>query len=81
MYCGTHSGRDEDKISKCGLTTLFTKKETPYFQQASLVLECKKIYFQDIQAENFLLPEIEENYPEKDYHRIYFGEILRVIKR
>jgi len=27
--------------------------------------------------EHFLDPTIEENYPEKDYHRIYYGEIVR----
>jgi hypothetical protein len=29
-------------------------------------------------AANFLDPAIEKSYPQKDYHRIYFGEIVAV---
>ena len=34
------------------------------------------MYWQDMNPANFLNPAIEKNYPLKDYHRIYFGEIL-----
>ena len=44
--------------------------------EASLILECRKIYYQDIDPKGFLDPEIQSNYPNRDYHRVYFGEIL-----
>ena len=47
-----------------------------YFAEARLVLTCRKIYFQDIGPERFLDPAIESMYPQKDYHRMYIGEIV-----
>jgi hypothetical protein len=49
--------------------------ESPGFEEADLIVECSKIYFDDLKPENFLAPFIEENYPAKDYHRLYIGEI------
>lgn len=50
----------------------------PAFAEAELVVECRKIYWQDMQPENFLDPAIEGLYSGRDYHRIYFGEIVAV---
>ena len=48
------------------------------FAQADLVVECRKLYWHDLDPTHFLDPAIEENYPARDYHRAYFGEILAV---
>ncbi len=48
-----------------------------YFDQARLVLACKKLYYQDIGPERFLDQKIETMYPLKDYHRMYVGEIVK----
>jgi flavin reductase (DIM6/NTAB) family NADH-FMN oxidoreductase RutF len=75
-YCGTHSGRDVNKIKETRLTPLFGD-DTIYFAEARLVFQCKKMYYQDIDPGNFLDPTIDErNYPLKDYHRLYVGEIV-----
>ena len=75
--CGTKSGRDIDKAKATGLTPVSgTLPGTTYFEEARLVIECRKIYYQDIDPKHFLDPKIDENYPEKDYHRMYIGEIL-----
>lgn len=77
-YCGTHSGRDEDKIANAGLSVAFTESDTPAIAQARLVLECKKLYVSDLKAENFLDQTIIERwYPEKDFHRAYVLQILK----
>jgi flavin reductase (DIM6/NTAB) family NADH-FMN oxidoreductase RutF len=74
---GTRSGRDGDKIAAAGLTpTPARSVAAPAFAEAELVIECAKMYWQDMEAAHFLRPDIEAEYPEKDYHRIYFGEIL-----
>ena len=76
-YCGSKSGRDVNKIEKTGLKPLITAKQGIAFEQAQLCIECRKIYTDDLKPEKFLLPEIDsKNYPKKDYHRIYIGEIL-----
>jgi len=73
---GTLSGRNTDKISLAGLTPEASLEvSAPSFAEASLVIECKKIYFQDFDPSHFLDPKIEENYPEHDYHRVYYGKI------
>jgi flavin reductase (DIM6/NTAB) family NADH-FMN oxidoreductase RutF len=76
---GTKSGRDGDKIAEAGLTPVADSLvAAPVYQQAQLTLECRKMYWQDIDPTHFLDPAIDRNYPEKDYHRIFYGEILAV---
>jgi flavin reductase (DIM6/NTAB) family NADH-FMN oxidoreductase RutF len=73
--CGSHSGRDMDKVKNANLTPA-KKDGYIYFDEARLVLACKKLYFQDINPDHFLEPEIDTLYPAKDYHRMYVGEIV-----
>ncbi len=74
--CGTKSGRDCDKVKETGLSPAETKSGSIYFTEARLVIECRKIYHHDLEPANFLDPEIAANYPEKDYHSMYVGEII-----
>jgi flavin reductase (DIM6/NTAB) family NADH-FMN oxidoreductase RutF len=77
---GTKSGRDGDKIAEAGLTpAASTKIAAPGYAEAELVIECRKMYWDDVHPEHFLDPAIDANYTRKDYHRIYFGEILSVL--
>lgn len=80
--CGSKSGRDVDKIKECGFTVAAAECGAPYFQEAELVLVCKKLYWQDIDPTHFLDGRIDgTHYPKKDYHRIYTGEIVEVLKK
>ena len=79
--CGSKSGRDMDKVKECGFTVA-TAEGAPYFEEADLVLVCKKSYWQDMDPTHFLDGEIDSKwYPEKDYHRIFIGEILEVLRK
>jgi len=51
------------------------------FEQARLALVCRKLYSQDFDPRLFLDPEIEDLYPNKDYHRVFIGEITRCLRR
>jgi flavin reductase (DIM6/NTAB) family NADH-FMN oxidoreductase RutF len=76
---GTKSGRDGDKIAEAGLTpSSALNVAAPGFVEAELVLSCRKIYQDDMVPEQFLDPKIERHYARKDYHRVYFGEVLAV---
>lgn len=78
-YMGTVSGRDENKTEKSGLTVNHYKG-IPYYNEASLVLVCKKLCCQPIRPENFIMNEIDEKwYPDKDYHDLYIGEIVEIL--
>ena len=76
---GSKSGRHGDKIAEAGLTPCASGiVAAPSFEEAELIIECKKIYWQDMDNSHFLDPALERNYPSQDYHRIYFGEILKI---
>jgi flavin reductase (DIM6/NTAB) family NADH-FMN oxidoreductase RutF len=75
-YCGTHSGKEVDKVKEVGLIPLETQNGNIYFEQAKLVIECAKIYYDDIDPKNFLDRLIQRNYPNQDYHRMYIGKVV-----
>jgi flavin reductase (DIM6/NTAB) family NADH-FMN oxidoreductase RutF len=74
-YCGSHSGKDVDKMVETGLIPLITESGNIFFQGSRLVFECCKLYFHDLDPAKFLDKGIEKNYPKKDYHRMYIGKI------
>ncbi len=78
-YCGSVSVRDEDKIGKSGLTVEFDG-EVPYFGEAEIVIEVKKMYHQEFKPECIIDKEIDSKwYPDKDYHTLYICEIEKVM--
>ncbi len=77
--CGSKSGRQVDKAAATGLTAVVGETGAVYFAEARLVLECRKIYFQDLDPTHFLDLSIHKNYPSRDYHRMYLGEIVRCL--
>jgi len=80
-YCGSMSGRDTDKIKDTGLKPLFTSNGAIYYEQARLVLECRKLYSARLEEGNFLVKKIiSANYPIKDFHKFYIGEIIKSLQ-
>ena len=80
-YLGSVSGRDEDKIAKTGLTPVYADNAV-YFQEAKLVLVCKKMYASELQESGFFYKDtIDENYPQRDFHTMYVGKIEKVLVR
>ena len=47
-FIGSHSGRAMAKVKATGLTPKFTALGNPYFDEARMVIECEKIYSDDI---------------------------------
>lgn len=75
-FCGRFSGRDYDKAKETGLTPVAIEKSMT-FEESETVILCKKIAQQEISPEGFLDKEIDsKNYPTKDYHTMYVGEII-----
>ena len=73
-YFGRTSGRDENKLDKLphkvegGVLT---------FDDATITLIGKKLYYSDIDPKNFVDSSLESNY-DNDYHRVYVYEIVEV---
>lgn len=80
--CGTKSGRELDKVGACGFHTAWSDCGAPYFEEAELVLVCRKLYRQDLDPECFLDPSVDRDcYPTHDYHRMYIGEIVEAYEK
>jgi flavin reductase (DIM6/NTAB) family NADH-FMN oxidoreductase RutF len=80
-YCGSHSGRDVDKIAATGLTPVAAPIGAIYFAEARLVLVCRKLYAQDLTADSFIDRGIVgEAYAKADFHRMYVGEIVHCLR-
>ena len=76
-YCGTTSGKYENKIKNLGLILKQSQEvSTPIIGDCSLHYECKIIATQPLKPLT-LVPEIEEkSYNKGDFHTLYYGEIV-----
>ncbi len=75
-FCGTKSGRDVDKFKECNFKTLKGQKiKSPVLDIPGIHYECKIVY-KSAMNPKFLTAEYSYLYPSKDYHTMYFGEIL-----
>ena len=81
-YCGSKSGREVDKITDTGLIPVETDNGSIYFEQARLIMECRKLYRDVIKKENFEFPETDRSvYKNGDYHHIFIAEIVNCLKK
>lgn len=76
--CGSLSGRDVNKTEMTGLTPVFTDN-TVYFDEARLVLVCKKQYVAPLTESGFLDKEILDKWYNGDLHNMIFGKIEKVL--
>lgn len=78
-YCGQNSGKDVDKVKESGLTTYKLKSGSISFEEAKIIIECKKMYADDLKPEKFIKRDIlQQHYPAKDYHKMFIGEIEHI---
>ena len=80
-FCGRNSGRDCDKAKETGLTPMEIDGSMS-FEESETVIVCKKLFYQDIDPDGFVDKTIDDVcYPEKDYHRMYVGEVVGCYKK
>ncbi len=77
-YMGSKSGRDGDKAKALGLHTAYTANGTPYYTEATMVIECKIMYAAPFNPQYF-----KGDVPKKMYanfsagiHSMYIGEVV-----
>lgn len=78
-FCGSKSGRDLDKVKETGLSPAFTENGVPYFEEAKLVLICKKMYSQFLNEESITDPQSVNKWYDNDYHKMYISEIVKAL--
>ncbi len=77
--CGSRSGRDIDKIKDTGLTPIVTEQGI-YYEEAKMVLCCKKLYAQFLDENSFIDPSILPScYQAGDFHKMYVCSIEKVL--
>jgi flavin reductase (DIM6/NTAB) family NADH-FMN oxidoreductase RutF len=77
-FCGTVSGRDHDKIAEKGLTLEPSETiQSPGIAECPIIYECRAVQKTDVVPETFAPEIIKQCYPQGDFHRVYFGEVLR----
>lgn len=77
--CGRVSGRDVDKVKEAGLTPRILESGNVAFEEARLIIECRKIYADFFTPEQFI-DDPSGIYPSGDFHKMYIGEIIHVWK-
>ena len=76
---GSVSGRDTDKDAAAGLTPKPLDGCAAY-EEADLILVCRVMMSQDMDPE--AIPgDALQFYPDRDWHRIYIGEVVEIIRK
>jgi len=76
-YCGEVSGREHNKFKESKLHLVKGKKvKVPVIKECRIHYECRVIH--KLRLNPRLVPDKVKKrfYPKKDFHTIYFGEIL-----
>ncbi len=80
-YLGKVSGREEDKITNSKLTVEYMDG-IPYFKEASKIILCKSLFASPFTEDAFIDKSLVSlNYPMKDFHTMYIGEVLKVLAK
>ncbi|MRR16260.1 MAG: flavin reductase family protein [Deltaproteobacteria bacterium] len=76
-FCGTQSGRNVDKFQACKLETADGQcVASPIIKVVGIHLECKIVFKQAMDPVHLDRHYDQVLYPQKDYHTLYFGEVL-----
>ena len=79
LYFGTVSGRDHEKFKAKGLTATPGKKvKSPIIEECAIHYECRVVHTNDVISDELTEEILNSAYRQRDFHRIYFGEILAV---
>ncbi|MFW5870589.1 MAG: flavin reductase family protein [Candidatus Sumerlaeota bacterium] len=75
-YCGSHSGAEVNKFEETGLELQDGfKTESPTIWCRGLHYECRIAYKAAMESKH-LARRLKAIYPSKDFHTLYFGEIV-----
>lgn len=81
-YCGSASGRNEDKVKGSRLTPLMLPNNKGIaFRQAKLIIECRKLVSMPITADAIDQPDVKAERTKYPLHKMFIGEIVAVYKK
>jgi len=77
-FAGTQSGRDVNKFEGHGLTAVPAQAvKAPIVGECGLHFECRKLLTQDMTPDRMDAELVNGIYAPKDFHTMFFGEIIR----
>jgi flavin reductase (DIM6/NTAB) family NADH-FMN oxidoreductase RutF len=80
--CGTKSGRDMDKIEMCNFSLGKCNTANAHFiAESTIYFECRVVHKHFIDPATLDPTIIKRYYPQRDFHMVYYGEILGIHKK
>lgn len=82
-YMGHKSGRDGDKAEALGLHTAYTANGTPYYTEATMVIECRTMYAAPFDPQGFKseVPKNMYSHFPAGIHSMYIGQVVNAWKK
>ncbi len=77
QVCGSTTGVTTDKATAASITPVLLEPGAVGFAESRVNLVCRKIYSSDVDPAGFADESFLENYPQKDFHRMFVCEIIR----
>ncbi|MBF4693349.1 flavin reductase family protein [Fusibacter ferrireducens] len=78
-FCGTVSGRDQNKFEENGITAKYlTGCPVPVIEACELHVVCKIAYKQSMDPSLIKADYVKDRYKTNDYHTLYYGEVIGV---
>ncbi|MBO4697376.1 MAG: flavin reductase [Lachnospiraceae bacterium] len=77
---GSKSGRDIDKMNASGLTAV-KAGESMSFAEAEMTIVCRKVFVQRLAKENLPADIVSRFYGDSDWHDMYIGEVVDIIRK
>lgn len=78
VYLGTKSGRDTNKVKDVNFHPLEIDNGVT-FKEAYCTILCKKYYYTDIDKNNIPEEAVDRYYKDNSLHRVYYGEIIKIL--
>jgi flavin reductase (DIM6/NTAB) family NADH-FMN oxidoreductase RutF len=80
--CGTRSGRDINKIEACNFTLeKCLGADAHFISEASVHIECRIVHKHFLDPETLDALIAKRYYPKRDFHMVYYGEVLGAYKK
>ncbi len=79
--CGTRSGRDTDKVEMCNFhMEKGLRGDSSFIAESSLHFECRIVHRHPLDPATLNPAILTRNYPLRDFHMVYYGEIRGIFR-
>jgi flavin reductase (DIM6/NTAB) family NADH-FMN oxidoreductase RutF len=81
-FCGTRSGREINKIEACNFKIEKCVRAASFYLAESVIhFECRIIHKHRLDPTTLDPAIMKKYYPQRDFHMVYYGEILGIYRK